>query len=62
MPLEFGFEPRSPRYGTFLVLGVFDTDNAQSRHFLAIFRPFLGYIAELEDSKGLFDTGQSVRM
>ena len=40
MPSEFGFEPRSPRYGLFLVLDLFDTDIAHSGPFLAIFGPF----------------------
>ena len=26
MPSGFGFEPRSPTYGPFLVLGLFDTE------------------------------------
>ena len=56
MPSEFGFEPHSPRYGPFLVLGLFDTKGAQSRPFLAILGPLLGHIAESEGNKGLFVT------
>ena len=37
MPSELGFEPRSPRYGPFLVLAVWDTNNA----YLGFFGPFL---------------------
>ena len=62
MPSEFGLEPRSPRYGPFLVLGLFDTNGAQSRPFLAILGPFLGHIMELEGNKEVFVTGQSWRM
>ena len=51
MPSELGFEPRSPRYGTFLVLGLFDTNNAQSGPFLANFGLFLEHIVELEGKK-----------
>ena len=61
MPLEFGFEPRSPRYGPFMVLGLFDTNGAQSAPFWAIFGPFLGHIVDLEGNKGLLVTGQSRR-
>ena len=61
MPSEFGFEPCSPRYGPFLVLGLFVTNSAHSGHFLAIFGPFLGHIMELEGKKGLLVTGQSRR-
>ena len=61
MSSEFGFEPRSPRYGLFLVLGLMDRHRAQSGQFLAIFRPFLGHIVELEGKKGLFVTGKSRR-
>ena len=57
MPSEFGFEPRSPRYGPFLGLGLFDT----FRPFLAIFGPFLGHIVDLEGNKRLFVKGQSRR-
>ena len=35
------------RYGPFLALGLFDTNDAQSRPFLAILGPFLGHIVEL---------------
>ena len=58
MPSEFSFEPRSPRYGPFLVLGLFDTNGAQSGPFLAIFGPFLGHIVVLEGKKGLLVTWQ----
>ena len=61
MPSECGFEPRSPRYGPFLVLGLFDTNGAQSGSFLAIFEPFFGRIVELKGKKGLLVTGQSRR-
>ena len=60
MPSEFGFEPRSPRYGPFLVLGLFDKSGAHSGPFSAIFGPFLGDIVELEDKKGLLVTEQSL--
>ena len=59
MPSQFGFEPRSPRYDPFSVLGLVDTNNAQSGPFLAIFGPFLGHIVELEGNEELFVTGQS---
>ena len=59
MPSEFGFEPRSPRYGPFLVLGLFDRNGAHSGPFLAIFGPFLRRIVELKGKKGLLVTGQS---
>ena len=62
MPSEFGFEPRSPRYGPFSVSGLVDTKCAQSVPFLAIFGPFLGHIVELEGNERLFVTGQSRRM
>ena len=61
MPLEFGFKPRSPRYGPFLVLGLADTNYAEFGPFLAIFGTFLGHITELEDNEGLSITGQSRR-
>ena len=54
MPSGFGFEPRSPRYGPFLVLGLFDTNCAHFGPFLAIFGPFLGHIVGLEGKKRLF--------
>ena len=41
--------------------GLFDTNIAHSRLFLAIFGPFLGHIVELEGKKGLLVTGQSRR-
>ena len=56
MPSEFSFEPRSPRYGPFLVLGRRDKCCVQFGPFLAILRPFLGHIAELEGNKELFVT------
>ena len=59
MPSESGFEPRSPRFGQFLVFGLVGTNNAQSGSFLAISWPFLGRIVELE---GLFVTRKSSRM
>ena len=60
MPSRFGFEPRSPRYGPFLVLGLFDT-RSTFRPFLAILGPFLGHIVELEGKKELLVTGQLCR-
>ena len=48
MPSELGFEPRSPKYGPFLVLGVFDTKNAQLGHFW----PFLGGSRTYHGAKG----------
>ena len=53
MPLEFGFEPRRPRYGPFLVLGLFDTSCAHFGPILAIFGPFLGHVVEIEGKKRL---------
>ena len=53
MPPEFRFEPRSPRYGLFLVLGLVDTSCAQSRPFEAIFWPFLGHTMQVHGNKGL---------
>ena len=50
MPSEFGFEPRSRRYGVFLVSG-----------FWRLFGPFLGHIVELKGTRGLFDTVKSSR-
>ena len=61
VPLEFGFEPRSPKYGPFSVLGLFDTNCAQCVPFLASFRLFLRHIVELEGNNELFVTGQSRR-
>ena len=40
LPSEFAFEPLSPRFGPFLVLGLFDTNSAHLGHF----GPFLGHI------------------
>ena len=57
MPTGFGFEPCSPRYGPFLVFGLFDT-TAHIRPFLAIFGPFLGHIVDLEGKNELFVMGQ----
>ena len=51
MPSDFSFEPRSPRYGPFLVLGQLDTNCTYFGSFLAIFGPFLGHIVELEGNK-----------
>ena len=42
-----------------MVLGLSDTNGAQSGPFLAIFGPFLGHIVELEGKKGLFVMEQS---
>ena len=61
MPSEFGFGQRSPKYGPFLVLGLFDTNGAHSGLFLAIFGLFLGHIVELEGEKELFVIRQSRR-
>ena len=61
VPSEFGFEPPSPRYDPFSVLGLFDTNCAQSGPFSAIFGLFLGHIVELQGNKGLLVTGQSRR-
>ena len=60
MPSEFGFEPRSPRYGPFLVSGCWCTLR-RFWGFLAIFGPFLGHIVELKGTSGLFDTVKSSR-
>ena len=54
MPSEFGFEPRSPRYGPCLVLGV-GSHCADFGAFWRLFGPFVGYILELEGTRGLFD-------
>ena len=62
VPSEFGFEPRSPRYGPLFVWGSFNINGAQSGPFLATFGPFLGHIVEFEGKKGLFVTGRSWRM
>ena len=59
MPSDFTFEPRSPRYGPVFVLGCRDKCCAQFGPFLAIFRPFVRHIAELEGNKGLFVTRKS---
>ena len=59
MPSEFGFEPRSPIYGHFSVLGLVDTKCAQFGPFLVIFGPFLGNIVGLEGNKGCFVTRES---
>ena len=48
MPSEFGFEPRSPKYGVLLVLGLFDTNCEHCGPFLAI----LGLL----EGKGLYGT------
>ena len=61
MPLGVGFEPHSPIYGSFSVVGLVDTNCAHSGPFLAIFGPFLGHIVELECKKGLFVMGRSRR-
>ena len=62
MPSDFRFEPRSLRYGLFLVLGLFDNDCALLEPFLAIFGLFLGHIVELEGKKGLLVTRKSRHM
>ena len=59
MPSELGFEPRSPRYDPFSVLGLVDTNSAQSRPFSVIFGVFLGHIVELQGNEELFVTGES---
>ena len=41
---EFGFEPRCPRYGPFLVFGLFDTNSAHSSHFWPFFGLVLGHV------------------
>ena len=43
VPSKFGFQPRSPRYGPFLVLGLFVTNNAHLDHFW----PFLGRFSDI---------------
>ena len=60
MPSEFGFEPRTPRYGPFLVLGCWCTLRS-FWGFLALFGPFLGHIVELEGTKGPLVTRKSSR-
>ena len=42
-PRRFGFEPRSPRYGPFLVLAVLDRNKARLGHFW----PFLGRFSDI---------------
>ena len=61
MPSELGFEPRSPIYGRFSVLGLVDTKCAQFGPFLVIFWSFLGNIVGLEGNKGCFVTRESRR-
>ena len=61
MLLEFGLEPSSPRYGPFLVLGLFDKNCAQLRPFLAIFGAVLRHIVETEGNKGRFIVRRSRR-
>ena len=61
MPSEFVFEPRSPRYGPFLVSGPIGHKKRTFRPFLAIVGPFLGHIVELEGNKRFFVKGQSRR-
>ena len=51
VPPEIAFEPRSPKYDPFSVLGLVDTSCAQSR-------PLIGHIVELEGNKELFVSGQ----
>ena len=59
--LGIGIVATNPRYGQFLVLGLFDTSSAYSGPFLAIFGPSLGHILEVEGNKGLFVTRKSRR-
>ena len=61
VPSEFGFEPRSPRYGPFLVSGLLDTNNAHSGHFWPFLGRFIGHIVELEGNKRFFVKGRSRR-
>ena len=42
VPSEFLLEPHSPRYGSFLVSGLFDTNSAHSGHFW----PFSGRFSD----------------
>ena len=56
LPLEFRSEPRRPRYGPFLVLGLLDTSFGHFAPFLAIFEPFLGHIVEVGGKKRLCST------
>ena len=59
VPLESCFEPRSPRYGLFLIWGcVWCTDSGALG---GLFEVFLGHIVDLEGTKGLFDTRKSSR-
>ena len=60
MPSEFKFEPRSPRYGPFLVSGCRRTWR-KFWGFLAPFGPFLGHIGELGGNKELLVTVRSSR-
>ena len=57
---EFGFEPRTPTYGLFLVLGLFDT-TTHIWPFLAIFGPFLGHLVELEGKKELMSCHGAIK-
>ena len=52
MPSEFVFEPRSPRYGPFLVSGCWCTLRRFFWTFWRLFGPFLEHIVELEGTKG----------
>ena len=58
MPSESDLEPRSPRYGLFLVLGCWCTWRT-FWGFWRLFGPFLAHIVELERTRGLFDTVKS---
>ena len=37
---DFGFEPRNPRYGPFVLLAVLDTNDAQLGHFSPFYSRF----------------------
>ena len=60
MPLESDFEPRSPRYGPFVVSGCWCTLR-RFWGFLALFWAVRGHIVELEGPKGPSVTGKSRR-
>ena len=56
VPLESRFEPCSPRYSPFLVLGCMQPMCTECGAFGGLFLPFLGHMVEVEGTKGLFDT------
>ena len=60
MPSELDFEPRTPRYGLFLVSAV-GAHGADFGAFWRLFGPFLGHIVELKGTRGLSDTMKSSR-